>query len=78
MLINAENRFVANQWMIINWVAEYLSVPTTHVKITRLLNSELGLLITGQYRKVNSQQWEPFQPMTRIHSQQPNKKNLQS
>lgn len=67
MLINAENRFVANQWMIINWVAEYLNVPATHVKITRLFNCELGLLITGQYRNRNSRQWQPFQPMTRIH-----------
>ena len=72
MVINAENQFKANQWKLINLVADYLKVPATHVRFTMLVNnSKLGLCIFGEYRKSNNRHWQPFQPMTKLHSQHP-------
>ncbi|AMO58597.1 hypothetical protein EZMO1_4694 [Endozoicomonas montiporae CL-33] len=72
MLIHAEQRFITNQWAVINMLASFLGVPATQVRITRLTNdTELGLCIEGEYRNGNSQNWQPFRPMTRLHSQHP-------
>ncbi|AMO57521.1 hypothetical protein GZ77_14870 [Endozoicomonas montiporae] len=69
MLINAQNRFIKNQWFVINLVAAYLEVPATHVRITRLDNDpEQGLQIEGEYKKPRGRKWRAFNTLTRVHA----------
>jgi len=72
MLIKAENRFTKTQWYVINLVAEYLKVPATHVRITKLENHpELGLQIEGEYKKPRGRKWRPVDRLTRVHESNP-------
>ena len=70
MLIHSEHRFKKTQWLVINLIAEYLDVPPTHIRITRLSNDPvIGLRIDGEYKKRKGRKWQPFKTLKREHNQ---------